>query len=139
MLRKGSDLLKGDRDVLLNLDYGGEAQTTDSYGSLQNGCFIPPRYVSTILFFLRTLHLLQYVTLSYMNHINIENKWTFTQQPLNTLLPCLIPSLTSLRCCSVSRKVFMLCVICARSIKYYEVQYITCQLKIIFWSIMTLL
>ncbi len=53
MLRKGSELLKGDREVLLDLDYGGEAQTTDSYGSLQNGSFIPPRYVSTIsLFFL---------------------------------------------------------------------------------------
>lgn len=49
MLRKGSELLRGDRDVLLDLDYGGEAQTTDSYGSLQNGTFIPPRYVSTIL------------------------------------------------------------------------------------------
>ncbi|XP_067447663.1 anoctamin-7 isoform X2 [Thunnus thynnus] len=46
MLRKGLEPLKGDREVLLDLDYGGEAQTTDSYGSLQNGCFIPPRYLS---------------------------------------------------------------------------------------------
>ncbi|XP_044208094.1 anoctamin-7 isoform X1 [Thunnus albacares] len=48
MLRKGLEPLKGDREVLLDLDYGGEAQTTDSYGSLQNGCFIPPRYLSAI-------------------------------------------------------------------------------------------
>lgn len=48
MLRKGSELLKGDREVLLDLDYGGEPSTTDSYGSLQNGSFIPSRYVSTI-------------------------------------------------------------------------------------------
>uniref|UniRef100_A0A671URQ0 Anoctamin n=1 Tax=Sparus aurata TaxID=8175 RepID=A0A671URQ0_SPAAU len=34
MLRKGSELQRGDREVLLDLDYGGEAQTTDSYGSL---------------------------------------------------------------------------------------------------------
>lgn len=53
MLRKGSELLLatgGDREVLLDLDYvtgnRGEPQTTDSYGSLQNGGFIPPRYVS---------------------------------------------------------------------------------------------
>lgn len=51
MLRKGSELLKGDREVLLDLDYGGEAQTTDSYGSLQNGSFIPPRCVSAVLLF----------------------------------------------------------------------------------------
>ncbi|KAF7645422.1 hypothetical protein LDENG_00204830 [Lucifuga dentata] len=37
----------GDREVLLDLDYGGEVQTTaESYGSLQNGGFIPPRYLS---------------------------------------------------------------------------------------------
>ncbi|XP_029974519.1 anoctamin-7 [Salarias fasciatus] len=48
MLRKGSELQRGDREVLLDL--GGdveEAQTTDSYGSLQNGVFIPPRYFSS--------------------------------------------------------------------------------------------
>ncbi|XP_008293494.1 anoctamin-7 [Stegastes partitus] len=46
MLRKSSELLRGDREVLLDLDTGAEAQTTDSYGSLQNGGFIPPRYVT---------------------------------------------------------------------------------------------
>ncbi|XP_071021526.1 anoctamin-7 isoform X3 [Oncorhynchus clarkii lewisi] len=53
MLRKGSELLLatgGDREVLLDLDYvtsnRAEPQTTDSYGSLQNGGFIPPRYLS---------------------------------------------------------------------------------------------
>ncbi|XP_029911758.1 anoctamin-7 [Myripristis murdjan] len=45
MLRKGSEMM-GDREVLLDLDYGGEAQVTDGYGSLQNGGFIPPRYLS---------------------------------------------------------------------------------------------
>ncbi|XP_023120302.2 anoctamin-7 isoform X1 [Amphiprion ocellaris] len=44
MLRKGSELLRGDREVLLDLDTRTETQTTDSYGSLQNGGFIPPRY-----------------------------------------------------------------------------------------------
>ncbi|CAB1427276.1 unnamed protein product [Pleuronectes platessa] len=39
-------LRKGDREVLLDLDYGGEAQTTESYGSLQNGVYIPQRYLS---------------------------------------------------------------------------------------------
>ena len=48
MLRKkGSDLLK-DREVLLDLDYTGETHGADCYGSLQNGGFIPPRYVSAI-------------------------------------------------------------------------------------------
>ncbi|XP_068589972.1 anoctamin-7 isoform X2 [Cebidichthys violaceus] len=46
MLRKGSELLKRDREVLLNLDYEAEAQTTDGYGSLQNGSYIPPRYLA---------------------------------------------------------------------------------------------
>uniref|UniRef100_A0A3B4ZKY2 Anoctamin n=1 Tax=Stegastes partitus TaxID=144197 RepID=A0A3B4ZKY2_9TELE len=46
MLRKSSELLRGDREVLLDLDTGAEAQTTDSYGSLQNGGFIPPRYAA---------------------------------------------------------------------------------------------
>ena len=42
---------KGDREVLLDLDYEAEAQPTESYGSLQNGSFIPPRYVNAILLF----------------------------------------------------------------------------------------
>uniref|UniRef100_A0A1A7WND2 Anoctamin n=1 Tax=Iconisemion striatum TaxID=60296 RepID=A0A1A7WND2_9TELE len=46
MMRKSSELQKEDREVLLDLDNRGEAQTTDSYGSLQNGSFIPPRYFS---------------------------------------------------------------------------------------------
>ncbi|XP_063320120.1 anoctamin-7 isoform X1 [Pelmatolapia mariae] len=46
MLRKSSERLKGDREVLLDLDTRAEAQTTESYGSLQNGSFIPPRYLS---------------------------------------------------------------------------------------------
>ncbi|XP_041860974.1 anoctamin-7 isoform X2 [Melanotaenia boesemani] len=45
MLRKGLELPKGDREVLLDLDNRDEAQTTDNYGSLQNGGFIPPRYL----------------------------------------------------------------------------------------------
>ncbi|CAB1336382.1 unnamed protein product, partial [Coregonus sp. 'balchen'] len=52
MLRKGSELFLAtgsDREVLLDLDYvtgdRGEPQTTDRYGSLQNGGFIPPRCV----------------------------------------------------------------------------------------------
>lgn len=49
MLRKSSERLKGDREVLLDLDTRAEAQTTESYGSLQNGSFIPPRYVSSAL------------------------------------------------------------------------------------------
>uniref|UniRef100_A0A8D3A858 Anoctamin n=2 Tax=Scophthalmus maximus TaxID=52904 RepID=A0A8D3A858_SCOMX len=39
-------LRKGDREVLLDLDYVGDSQTTESYGSLRNGSFIPPRYLS---------------------------------------------------------------------------------------------
>uniref|UniRef100_A0A4W4G1H4 Anoctamin n=1 Tax=Electrophorus electricus TaxID=8005 RepID=A0A4W4G1H4_ELEEL len=46
MLRKkGSEPLQ-DREVLLDLDYTGEPRGADCYGSLQNGGFIPPRYVS---------------------------------------------------------------------------------------------
>uniref|UniRef100_A0A3B4G238 Anoctamin n=2 Tax=Haplochromini TaxID=319058 RepID=A0A3B4G238_9CICH len=41
---KSSERLKGDREVLLDLDTRAEAQSTESYGSLQNGSFIPPRY-----------------------------------------------------------------------------------------------
>uniref|UniRef100_A0A8C6TE89 Anoctamin n=1 Tax=Neogobius melanostomus TaxID=47308 RepID=A0A8C6TE89_9GOBI len=37
MLRRGSELNKGDREVLLDLDHGPEAHTTDSYGSVQGG------------------------------------------------------------------------------------------------------
>ncbi|KAI2649747.1 Anoctamin-7 [Labeo rohita] len=36
-----------DREVLLDLDYSGETHGPDSYGSLQNGGFIPPRYLNT--------------------------------------------------------------------------------------------
>ncbi|XP_056129339.1 anoctamin-7 [Lampris incognitus] len=46
MLRKGSERLMRDREVLLDLDNGGEAQATDGYGSLENGGYIPPRYLS---------------------------------------------------------------------------------------------
>lgn len=49
MLRKGSELLKGDREVLLDLDYVAEAQSTGGYGSLQNGSYIPARCVRSIL------------------------------------------------------------------------------------------
>ncbi|XP_028849870.1 anoctamin-7-like isoform X3 [Denticeps clupeoides] len=35
-----------DREVLLNLDSSAEPQNNDSYGSLQNGGFIPPRYLT---------------------------------------------------------------------------------------------
>ncbi len=38
-----------DREVLLDLDYSGETHGPDSYGSLQNGGFIPPRYVSVLI------------------------------------------------------------------------------------------
>lgn len=50
MMKKSSDVVKEDREVLLDLDSRGEAQMTDSYGSLQNGSFIPPRYVRSVLF-----------------------------------------------------------------------------------------
>ncbi|XP_072305572.1 anoctamin-7 [Eucyclogobius newberryi] len=48
MLRRGSELPRGDREVLLDLDHGAEAQNTDSYGSVQDGSFIPPRYLTAI-------------------------------------------------------------------------------------------
>ncbi|KAJ8257710.1 hypothetical protein GJAV_G00188860 [Gymnothorax javanicus] len=35
-----------DRDVLLDLDYTSEQHAVDSYGSLQNGGFIPPRFLA---------------------------------------------------------------------------------------------
>ncbi|XP_036388323.1 anoctamin-7 isoform X2 [Megalops cyprinoides] len=47
MLRnKSSELLMADKDVLLDLDYTGESHVPDYYGSLQNGGFIPPRYLA---------------------------------------------------------------------------------------------
>ncbi|XP_041953375.1 anoctamin-7 isoform X2 [Alosa sapidissima] len=48
MLRKrGSQEQLMDREVLLDLDYTGETQSAgDGYGSLQNGGFIPPRYLT---------------------------------------------------------------------------------------------
>ncbi|XP_040049243.2 anoctamin-7 isoform X2 [Gasterosteus aculeatus] len=48
MLRKGSELLKGDREVLLDLDYVAEAQSTGGYGSLQNGSYIPARCFAAV-------------------------------------------------------------------------------------------
>ncbi|CAL9702468.1 unnamed protein product [Knipowitschia caucasica] len=50
MLRQSSELHRGDREVLLDLDldHGPQAHTTDSYGSLQDNSFIPPRYLATI-------------------------------------------------------------------------------------------
>ncbi|XP_061591032.1 anoctamin-7 [Cololabis saira] len=46
MLRKSSEPLKGDREVLLDLDNCSEAQPSDNYGSLHNGAYIPPRFFS---------------------------------------------------------------------------------------------
>lgn len=46
MLRKGSELQKKDKEVLLDLDYKG---STKSYGSLQNRNFIAQKSVSTLL------------------------------------------------------------------------------------------
>ncbi|KAM9751743.1 anoctamin-7 isoform 1-T1 [Menidia menidia] len=46
MLRKSSELPKGDREGLLDVDNREETQATDGYGSLQNGAYIPPRYFS---------------------------------------------------------------------------------------------
>lgn len=46
MLRKGSELQKKDKEVLLDLDY---KESTKSYGSLQNGNFIAPKSVSALL------------------------------------------------------------------------------------------
>uniref|UniRef100_A0A3P8USS8 Anoctamin n=1 Tax=Cynoglossus semilaevis TaxID=244447 RepID=A0A3P8USS8_CYNSE len=39
-------MVKGDKEVLLDVDYGSEAPTTDTYGSLHNGGIIPPRYTA---------------------------------------------------------------------------------------------
>lgn len=43
MLRKGSELQKKDKEVLLDLDYEGSMK---SYGSLQNGISSAPKSVS---------------------------------------------------------------------------------------------
>lgn len=45
MLKKRNPEVLMDREVLLDLDYGGETHGPDSYGSVQNGGFIPPRYL----------------------------------------------------------------------------------------------
>ncbi|XP_016377939.1 anoctamin-7-like isoform X1 [Sinocyclocheilus rhinocerous] len=47
MLKKRNPEVLMDREVLLDLDYSGETHGPDSYGSLQNGGFIPPRYLTT--------------------------------------------------------------------------------------------
>ncbi|XP_051515951.1 anoctamin-7-like isoform X2 [Myxocyprinus asiaticus] len=47
MLKKRNPEVLMDREVLLDLDYSGETHGSDSYGSLQNGGFIPPRYLNT--------------------------------------------------------------------------------------------
>ncbi|XP_023812053.1 anoctamin-7 isoform X3 [Oryzias latipes] len=46
MLRKSSELKREDREVLLDLDERGGAQSTDGYGSLHSEAFIPPRIFS---------------------------------------------------------------------------------------------
>ncbi|KAJ8395160.1 hypothetical protein AAFF_G00036160 [Aldrovandia affinis] len=47
MLRnKSSALLMADSDVLLDLDYTSEQHASDCYGSLQNGGFMPPRFLA---------------------------------------------------------------------------------------------
>lgn len=46
MLRKSSELKREDREVLLDLDERGGAQSTDGYGSLHSEAFIPPRVSS---------------------------------------------------------------------------------------------
>lgn len=87
MLRKGSEMLKGDKEVLLDLDYGGEAQTSDGYGSLQNGSFIPPRCVSTVFLFPL---MLQCVFLSPSSWTNTENNCTpphSSHIPVAVLIP----------------------------------------------------
>ncbi|CAM4679351.1 unnamed protein product [Leuciscus chuanchicus] len=47
MLKKRNPEVLMDREVLLDLDYSGETHVPDNYGSVQNGCFIPPRYLNT--------------------------------------------------------------------------------------------
>ncbi|XP_016321973.1 anoctamin-7-like [Sinocyclocheilus anshuiensis] len=47
MLKKRNPEVLMDREVLLDLDYSGETHVPDSYGSLKNGGFIPPRYLNT--------------------------------------------------------------------------------------------
>lgn len=46
MLRKKGSELSKDREVLLDLEHTGESYGAECYGSLENGGFIPPRYVS---------------------------------------------------------------------------------------------
>lgn len=74
MLRKGFEQQKGDKEVLLDLDYGGEVQNTDSYGSLQNGSFIPPRYVSAVSLYQIAP---QHVFLTHRTHSDINNSAAF--------------------------------------------------------------
>lgn len=95
MLRKGSVLLKGDREVLLDLDDAGDTHTTDCYGSLQNGSFIPPRCVSTVL-------LLSPSMFSQQSNEYKKKKRVLAHTAAISLLLCssLHTSLTSLRCCS---------------------------------------
>ncbi|TSR39555.1 Pleckstrin homology domain-containing family M member 2 [Bagarius yarrelli] len=46
--KKGSELSK-DREVLLDLEHTGESYGAECYGSLENGGFIPPRYLNAAL------------------------------------------------------------------------------------------
>ncbi|XP_023687155.1 anoctamin-7 isoform X1 [Paramormyrops kingsleyae] len=43
---KEAELAMEDRDALLDMDFMGEQPSTDCYGSLQNGGFIPHRYLA---------------------------------------------------------------------------------------------
>lgn len=61
MFRKGSEMEKKDKEVLLDLDYEGSIK---SYGSLQNGSFSTPKSVSTLL-----LWKLQYAALSHSSSV----------------------------------------------------------------------
>ncbi|XP_056589437.1 anoctamin-7 isoform X1 [Triplophysa dalaica] len=47
MLKKRNPEGLLDREVLLDLDCSGDTHGSDSYGSLNNGGFIPPRYLNT--------------------------------------------------------------------------------------------
>lgn len=46
MLRKKGSEVSKDREVLLDLEQTGESYGAECYGSLENGGFIPPRFVS---------------------------------------------------------------------------------------------
>ncbi|KAF4078087.1 hypothetical protein AMELA_G00195440 [Ameiurus melas] len=46
MLRKKGSELSKDREVLLDLEHTGESYGAECYGSLENGGFIPPRYLN---------------------------------------------------------------------------------------------